>query len=73
MHGSQLPYAYLIFTADIAGRGYVRAHTQLVVTISCSRALDGQAFLFSALDHEVSRGPVDYRRDWSDEDEGQPR
>ncbi|CAN0360271.1 unnamed protein product, partial [Laminaria digitata] len=31
------------------------------------------AFLFSALDHEVSRGPVDYRRDWSDEDEGQPR
>ncbi|CAN0174874.1 unnamed protein product [Pylaiella littoralis] len=32
-----------------------------------------KAFLFSALDHEVSRGPVDFRRDWTDEDDVQPR
>lgn len=32
-----------------------------------------QAFLFSALDHEVSRGPIDFRRDWTDEDDAQPR
>ncbi|CAM9984020.1 unnamed protein product [Discosporangium mesarthrocarpum] len=32
-----------------------------------------QAFIFSALDTELSRGPVDYRRDWSDEDEAHPR
>lgn len=32
-----------------------------------------QAFLFSALDQEVSRGPVDYRRDWTDSDELSPR
>lgn len=32
-----------------------------------------QAWLFSALDHEVSRGPIDFRRDWTDEDDVQPR
>ncbi|CAM9265025.1 unnamed protein product [Scytosiphon promiscuus] len=32
-----------------------------------------KAFLFSALDHEISRGPIDYRRDWTDEDNAQPR
>ncbi|CAM9277467.1 unnamed protein product [Ectocarpus sp. 12 AP-2014] len=32
-----------------------------------------KAFLFSALDQEVSRGPIDFRRDWTDEDELQPR
>ncbi|CAM9091292.1 unnamed protein product [Ascophyllum nodosum] len=32
-----------------------------------------QAFLFSALDQEVSRGYIDYRRDWSDDAEGHPR
>eukprot|EP00752_Nemacystus_decipiens_P009008 g8041.t1 len=32
-----------------------------------------KAWLFSALDHEVSRGPIDFRRDWTDEDDAQPR
>lgn len=32
-----------------------------------------QAFVFSGLDQEVSRGPVDFRRDWTDPDELTPR
>lgn len=38
-----------------------------------ARVMNCQAFLFTALDGEVSRGPIDYRRDWSDDDEAQPR
>lgn len=49
------------------------SHTLCMYIAPQTQNITRQAWLFSALDHEVSRGPIDFRRDWTDEDDVQPR
>lgn len=69
------PWAKSTFACALGGWMRSGLVAPSVCLVSLTRKINNkrQAWLFSALDHEVSRGPIDFRRDWTDEDDVQPR